>query len=69
MGSPQLEGWGGKMNINTGSKDTLGFWAGMTELGQKTKCSSTLCRFNGSLKFDDFKKNHLVFQIGLQKQT
>ena len=54
---------------NTGSKDTRsGFGAGMTELGQKNENVVALCAdLIGSLKFDDFKKNHpeRVFQIGI----
>jgi hypothetical protein len=33
----------------------------MTGGSKKRKCSSTLCRFNGSLKFDDFKTIQSVF--------
>jgi transketolase len=54
---------------NTGSKDTRsGFGAGMTELGQKNENVVALCAdLIGSLKFDDFKKNHpeRFFQIGI----
>jgi transketolase len=40
-------------------------------MGQKNENVVALCAdLIGSLKFDDFKKNHQsVFQIGLQKQT
>ncbi|WP_112113914.1 transketolase family protein [Flavobacterium aciduliphilum] len=58
-----------KKYINTGSKDTRsGFGAGMTELGQKNEHVVALCAdLIGSLKFDDFKKNHpeRFFQIGI----
>ena len=58
-----------KKYINTGSKDTRsGFGAGMTELGQKNENVVALCAdLIGSLKFDDFKKNHpeRFFQIGI----
>ncbi|AOC95565.1 MULTISPECIES: transketolase C-terminal domain-containing protein [Flavobacterium] len=54
---------------NTGSKDTRsGFGAGMTELGQKNENVVALCAdLIGSLKFDEFKKNHpeRFFQIGI----
>src|SRR3954463_10132098 len=54
---------------NTGSKDTRsGFGAGLTELGQKNENVVALCAdLIGSLKFDDFKKNHpeRFFQIGI----
>ena len=54
---------------NTGSKDTRsGFGAGMTELGQKNEQVVALCAdLIGSLKFDEFKKNHpeRFFQIGI----
>jgi transketolase len=54
---------------NAGSKDTRsGFGAGMTELGQKNENVVALCAdLIGSLKFDDFKKNHpeRFFQIGI----
>src|SRR6188768_4253251 len=54
---------------NTGSKDTRsGFGVGMTELGQKNENVVALCAdLIGSLKFDDFKKNHpeRFFQIGI----
>ena len=58
-----------KKYINTGSKDTRsGFGAGMTELGQTNENVVALCAdLIGSLKFDDFKKNHpeRFFQIGI----
>ncbi|AMA49232.1 MULTISPECIES: transketolase family protein [Flavobacterium] len=58
-----------KKYTNQGSKDTRsGFGAGMTELGQKNKNVVALCAdLIGSLKFDDFKKNHpeRFFQIGI----
>ena len=58
-----------KKYINTGSKDTRsGFGVGMTELGQKNEKVVALCAdLIGSLKFDDFKKNHpeRFFQIGI----
>jgi transketolase len=54
---------------NTGSKDTRsGFGSGMTELGQTNENVVALCAdLIGSLKFDDFKKNHpeRFFQIGI----
>ncbi len=59
----------GVASLNTGSKDTRsGFGAGMTELGQKNEKVVALCAdLIGSLKFDDFKKNHpeRFFQIGI----
>ena len=55
--------------INTGNKDTRsGFGAGLTELGQKNENVVALCAdLIGSLKMDDFKKNHpeRFFQIGI----
>ncbi|TDD99528.1 transketolase family protein [Flavobacterium cellulosilyticum] len=58
-----------KKYTNTGSKDTRsGFGVGMTELGQKNEKVVALCAdLIGSLKFDDFKKNHpeRFFQIGI----
>jgi transketolase len=58
-----------KKYINTGSKDTRsGFGAGMTELGQTNENVVALCAdLIGSLKFDEFKKNHpeRFFQIGI----
>ena len=58
-----------KKYTNTGRKDTRsGFGAGMTELGQKNENVVALCAdLIGSLKFDDFKKNHpeRFFQIGI----
>lgn len=58
-----------KKYTNTGSKDTRsGFGAGMTELGKTNENVVGLCAdLIGSLKFDDFKKNHpeRFFQIGI----
>jgi len=58
-----------KKYINTGNKDTRsGFGAGLTELGQKNEKVVALCAdLIGSLKMDDFKKNHpeRFFQIGI----
>lgn len=58
-----------KKYINTGSKDTRsGFGAGLTELGQNNENVVALCAdLIGSLKMDDFKKNHpeRFFQIGI----
>lgn len=58
-----------KKYINTGSKDTRsGFGAGLTELGQKNENIVALCAdLIGSLKMDDFKKNHpdRFFQVGI----
>jgi transketolase len=58
-----------KKYTNTGSKDTRsGFGAGMTELGKKNEIVVALCaELIGSLKFDEFKKNHpeRFFQIGI----
>lgn len=58
-----------KKYINTGNKDTRsGFGAGLTELGQKNDKVVALCAdLIGSLKMDDFKKNHpeRFFQIGI----
>ena len=58
-----------KKYTNTGSKDTRsGFGAGMTELGKKNENVVALCAdLIGSLKFDEFKKNHpeRFFQIGI----
>ena len=58
-----------KKYTNTGSKDTRsGFGVGMTEIGQKNEKVVALCAdLIGSLKFDDFKKNHpeRFFQIGI----
>jgi len=55
--------------INTGNKDTRsGFGAGLTELGKTNKNVVALCAdLIGSLKMDDFKKNHQerFFQIGI----
>ena len=59
----------GVISLNMGSKDTRsGFGAGMTELGQSNQNVVALCAdLIGSLKFDDFKKNHAdrFFQIGI----
>ncbi len=58
-----------KKYSNTGSKDTRsGFGAGLTELGQKNENVVALCAdLIGSLKMDDFKKNHpeRFFQVGI----
>ncbi|MDH6599323.1 transketolase [Myroides gitamensis] len=58
-----------KKYTNTGSKDTRsGFGAGLTELGQKNENVVALCAdLIGSLKMDDFKKNHpeRFFQVGI----
>jgi transketolase len=58
-----------KKYINTGNKDTRsGFGAGLTELGQKNENVVALCAdLIGSLKMDDFKKNHpeRFFQVGI----
>lgn len=58
-----------KKYTNSGSKDTRsGFGAGLTELGQKNENVVALCAdLIGSLKMDDFKKNHpeRFFQIGI----
>lgn len=55
--------------VNTGSKDTRsGFGAGLTELGKTNENVVALCAdLIGSLKMDDFKKNHpkRFFQIGI----
>ncbi|OYQ45652.1 transketolase [Flavobacterium cyanobacteriorum] len=54
---------------NTGNKDTRsGFGAGLTELGQRNENVVALCAdLIGSLKMDDFKKNHpeRFFQVGI----
>ncbi|TRW23119.1 transketolase family protein [Flavobacterium zepuense] len=54
---------------NTGNKDTRsGFGAGLTELGQTNENVVALCAdLIGSLKMDDFKKNHpeRFFQVGI----
>ena len=54
---------------NTGSKDTRsGFGAGLTELGKTNENVVALCAdLIGSLKMDDFKKNHpeRFFQVGI----
>ena len=58
-----------KKYTNTGNKDTRsGFGAGLTELGQKNENIVALCAdLIGSLKMDDFKKNHpeRFFQVGI----
>ena len=58
-----------KKYTNTGNKDTRsGFGAGLTELGQKNENVVALCAdLIGSLKMDDFKKNHpeRFFQVGI----
>lgn len=58
-----------KKYTNTGNKDTRsGFGAGLTELGKKNENVVALCAdLIGSLKMDDFKKNHpeRFFQIGI----
>ncbi len=54
---------------NTGNKDTRsGFGAGLTQLGQTNENVVALCAdLIGSLKMDDFKKNHpeRFFQAGI----
>jgi len=54
---------------NQGNKDTRsGFGAGLTELGQTNENVVALCAdLIGSLKMDDFKKNHpdRFFQVGI----
>ena len=58
-----------KKYTNTGNKDTRsGFGAGLTELGQSNENVVALCAdLTGSLKMDDFKKNHpeRFFQVGI----
>ncbi|RKS43323.1 transketolase [Gillisia mitskevichiae] len=58
-----------KKYTNTGNKDTRsGFGAGLTELGKNNENVVALCAdLTGSLKMDDFKKNHpeRFFQIGI----
>jgi len=58
-----------KKYIDTGKKDTRsGFGDGLTELGKSNKNVVALCAdLIGSLKMDDFKKNHpeRFFQIGI----
>ncbi|MGQ2982649.1 transketolase family protein [Flavobacterium sp.] len=58
-----------KKYTNTGNKDTRsGFGAGLTELGQTNENVVALCAdLIGSLKMDDFKKNHpeRFFQVGI----
>ncbi|MGB1313426.1 MAG: transketolase family protein [Bizionia paragorgiae] len=54
---------------NTGNKDTRsGFGAGLTELGKTNENVVALCAdLIGSLKMDDFKKNHpeRFYQVGI----
>lgn len=58
-----------KTYSNTGNKDTRsGFGAGLTVLGQTNENVVALCAdLIGSLKMDDFKKNHpeRFFQVGI----
>lgn len=58
-----------KTYTNTGSKDTRsGFGDGLTELGKTNDNVVALCAdLIGSLKMDDFKKNHpeRFFQVGI----
>jgi len=58
-----------KNYTNTGNKDTRsGFGAGLTELGKINENVVVLCAdLIGSLKMDDFKKNHpeRFFQVGI----
>lgn len=58
-----------KKYIDTGMKDTRsGFGDGLTELGKKNENVVALCAdLTGSLKMDDFKKNHpeRFFQVGI----
>ena len=58
-----------KIYTNTGNKDTRsGFGAGLTELGKTNENVVALCAdLIGSLKMDDFKKNHpeRFFQVGI----
>jgi len=58
-----------KKYIDSGKKDTRsGFGAGLTELGKSNENVVALCAdLIGSLKMDDFKKNHpeRFFQIGI----
>lgn len=58
-----------KTYTNTGNKDTRsGFGAGLTELGKTNDKVVALCAdLIGSLKMDDFKKNHpeRFFQVGI----
>ena len=60
-----------KIYTNTGNKDTRsGFGAGLTELGKTNDKVVALCAdLIGSLKMDDFKKNHpeRFFQFLLQE--
>jgi transketolase len=58
-----------KTYTNKGNKDTRsGFGAGLTELGKTNENVVALCAdLIGSLKMDDFKKNHpeRFFQVGI----
>ncbi len=58
-----------KTYTNTGNKDTRsGFGAGLTQLGQTNENVVALCAdLIGSLKMDDFKKNHpeRFYQVGI----
>jgi len=58
-----------KTYTNTGNKDTRsGFGEGLTELGKTNENVVALCAdLIGSLKMDDFKKNHpeRFFQVGI----
>jgi len=58
-----------KTYSNTGNKDTRsGFGAGLTELGKTNENVVALCAdLIGSLKMDDFKKNHpeRFYQVGI----
>ncbi len=58
-----------KTYTNTGNKDTRsGFGAGLTQLGKTNKNVVALCAdLIGSLKMDDFKKNHpeRFYQVGI----
>jgi len=58
-----------KKYTDSGKKDTRsGFGDGLTELGKKNKNVVALCAdLTGSLKMDDFKKNHpeRFFQVGI----
>ncbi|PZD77261.1 transketolase family protein [Mesonia sp. K7] len=58
-----------KKYTDTGKKDTRsGFGAGLTELGKTNENVVALCAdLTGSLKMDDFKKNHpeRFFQVGI----
>jgi transketolase len=62
-----------KKYIDTGKKDTRsGFGDGLTDLGKSNENVVALCAdLIGSLKMDDFKKNHpeRFFQIGVAEAT